>query len=190
MTDAVAVRSLEGNLVPEAGTYHIDPSHSAVEFVVRHMGLAKVRGRFNRFEGTIQVGEEPTASSAEATIQADSLDTQDASRDGHLRSADFFDVERYPTVAFRTTGVRPGDDAWLVDGELTIAGTTRPMTLSVDFEGGAKDPWDYERVGFATEATINREDFGLTWNAALETGGWMVGKEVKIEIAVEAVRQA
>lgn len=189
MTD-VAVRTVSGSTIPEAGRYEIDPSHSAIEFVVRHMGLAKVRGRFNRFEGTVHVGEDPSASSAEVTIQADSIDTQDASRDGHLRSEDFFDVERHPTLGFRATGVRAGEDAWLVDGELTIAGTTQPVTLPVGFEGGAKDPWGYERVGFTAETTINREDFGLSWNTALETGGWLVGKEVKIELAVEAIRQA
>lgn len=190
MSDAVAVRNLEGTPVPERGTYQIDPSHSIIEFVVRHMGLAKVRGRFNQFEGTIHVAEDVFESSASTTIQAASIDTQDESRDGHLRSADFFDVEQHPTLEFRVTRVREGDGSWLVDGDLTIAGTTQPVTLDVEFAGGARDPWGYERIGLSATTKINREDFGLTWNQALATGGWMVGKEVKIELSIEAIKQA
>ncbi len=190
MSQAVAVRSLQGTTVPETGTYQIDPSHSSVEFVVRHMGLAKVRGRFNEFEGTIHIADDVFQSSASATIQTASIDTQDESRDGHLRSADFFDAEQNPTLEFTSTAIRQDGDAWLVDGDLTIAGTTRPVTLEVEFDGGARDPWGYERVGFAATTKINREDFGLSWNQALETGGWLVGKEVKIELSIEAVKQA
>lgn len=189
MTNAVAVRTLEGQTVPEAATYEIDPSHSNVEFVVRHMGLAKVRGRFNEFTGSIRVAEDLTASTAEATIQAASIDTQDENRDGHLRTEDFLAVEQYPTLEFRSTGVRQVGDDWVVDGDLTIRGVTRPVSLDVEFEGGALDPWDNERVGFSATTKINREDFGLTWNQALETGGWLVGKEVKIELSLEAIKQ-
>jgi polyisoprenoid-binding protein YceI len=189
MAPAVAVRTREGVTVPEAGTYQIDPAHSVLEFVVRHMGLAKVRGRFNEFEGAVHIDEDVTRSSAHATIQAASIDTRDETRDGHLRSEDFLDVDNHATLEFRSTGVRQENGSWKVDGELTIAGATRPVTFDVEFEGGARDPWGYERVGFSASATINREDFGLTWNQALETGGWMVSKEVELELSVEAVRQ-
>ena len=185
----IATRTVEGRTVPESGSYAIDVSHSAVEFVVRHLGLAKVRGRFGRFEGTIDVAESVTDSSVAVSIEADSIDTGEADRDGHLRSADFLDVETHPTLAFRSTGVREDGDRWLVDGELTITGTTKPVTLEVEVEGGARDPWGFERVGFNAETKINREDFGLTWNQALETGGWLVGKEVKIELTIQAVKQ-
>lgn len=189
MSTMTAVRTVDGETVPEAATYEIDPSHSSVEFVVRHMGLAKVRGRFADFEGRIEVAEDVARSTAQATIRTASVDTRDESRDGHLRSADFFDVETYPEMTFRTRAVRQHDGDWLVDGDLTIVGVTRPVTLEVDVEGGALDPWGFERIGLAATTTINREDFGLGWNQALETGGWLVGKEVKIEIAVEAVKQ-
>lgn len=190
MSSTTAVRTVEGIAVPEAGTYEIDPSHSVVEFVVRHMGLAKVRGRFNDFRGTIEIGDELEQSSARGTIQTASIDTRDEDRDQHLRSPDFFDVQQHPTIEFRSTGVRREGDQWLVDGELTITDQTRPVTLDVDFEGGAPDPWGNERVGFSASTTINRHDFGLNWNVALETGGWLVGKEVKLELSVEAIRQS
>ena len=190
MAEAVAVRTVEGVKVPEAGTYQIDASHSVVEFVVRHLGLARVRGRFNEFAGTFTVGEDVASSSAEVTIQAATIDTRDADRDAHLRSADFLDADTHPTLEFRSTGVRHEAGQWLLDGELGVAGTTRPVTLALDFEGSAQDPWGNARVGFSAETKINREDFGLTWNQALETGGWLVGKEVKIEISLEGIQQA
>lgn len=186
---STAVRTIDGVTVPEAGVYEIDPAHSVIELVVRHMGLAKVRGRFNEFTGTIQIGDSLKESFAEATIHADSIDTRDETRDQHLRSPDFLDVEEYPTLDFRTTGVREERDEWLVDGELTVVGVTRPITLSVDFEGGAPDPWGNERIAFSAATAINRDDFGLTWNQALETGGWLVGKEVRLDVSVEAIKQ-
>ena len=189
MTDAAtAVRTVEGTSAPVAGTYTIDASHSVVEFVVRHLGLAKVRGRFNEFEGTIVVADDITSSKADVVIQSASIDTRDAGRDEHLRTADFFNAEVNPTVEFHSTGIRRSGGDWLVDGDLTIAGTTRPVTLEVDFEGSAGDPWGNTRIGFSAETKVNREDFGLTWNQALETGGWLVGKEVKIELSVEAIK--
>jgi len=187
---AIAVRTVEGIKVPEAGTYEIDPAHSVVEFVVRHLGLARVRGRFNEFAGTLQIGDDIASSSTVVTIQAASIDTRDQGRDTHLRSGDFLDVENHPTLEFRSTGVRHEAGEWLLDGELSIAGQTRPVTLDVEFDGGAKDPWGNARVGFQAETKVNREDFGLTWNQALETGGWLVGKEVKIELSVEAIQQS
>ena len=190
MTDtASAVRTVDGATVPVAGTYTIDASHSVVEFVVRHLGLAKVRGRFNEFSGTIVVAEDIADSSVAVTINAATIDTRDAGRDEHLRSPDFLNAADHPTLEFRSTRVREEAGDWVVDGELTVAGETRPVTLEVDFEGAAKDPWGGARIGFSATTRINREDFGLTWNQALETGGWLVGKEVKIELSVEGVKQ-
>src|SRR5687767_6423477 len=163
--------------VPAAGTYAIDASHSGVEFSVRHLGLSKVRGRFPSFSGEITIAEEPTASSVEVSIDIASVDTRDEGRDTHLRSADFFDAEQFPAMTFRSTGVRPAGSEWKVDGELTIRGTTRPVVLDVEFEGSATDPWGNDRIGFSASAEVNREDFGLTWNQALETGGVLVGKK-------------
>ena len=190
MTDAAtAVRTVDGATAPVAGTYQIDASHSVVEFVVRHLGLAKVRGRFNEFEGTIVVADDIADSKVDVTIQSASIDTRDAGRDEHLRSPDFLDAPNNPTVEFHSTAVRRNGDDWLVEGDLTVAGQTRPVVLSVDFEGSAVDPWGNARIGFAAETKVNREDFGLTWNQALETGGWLVGKEVRIELGVEAIKQ-
>ncbi|MDP8969462.1 MAG: YceI family protein [Actinomycetota bacterium] len=190
MTEATAVRTVDGVTVPDAGTYEIDPAHSVVEFVVRHLGLAKVRGRFNEFTGTIDVAEDIAQSSVRVTIQAASIDTRDADRDAHLRSADFLDADNHPTLEFRSTRLRQEGGDWLLDGELTVRGVTRPVTLEVEFEGAAKDPWGNTRLGFSADTTINREDFGLTWNQALETGGWLVGKDVKIELSTEAIQQS
>ena len=189
MAEAVAVRTVAGATVPQAGTYQIDPDHSVVEFVVRHLGLAKVRGRFNEFEGTITIAEEIEQSSATVTIQAASIDTRAPDRDTHLRSGDFLDVEAHPTLEFRTSGVRRDGDEWFVDGELTVAGETRPVTLDVEFEGSAQDPWGNARIGFGATTKVDREDFGLTWNQALESGGWLVGKEIRIELSVEGIKQ-
>lgn len=187
MTD-VALRTIGDVTVPEAGTYEIDPSHSVVEFVVRHLGLAKVRGRFNEFRGTIEIGDDPADSRVHAVIDAASIDSRDAKRDEHLRGPDFFDAAKYPSLEFRTTGVRRAKGDWLVDGELTVRGTTRPVTLDVEFEGAAVDPWGATRIGVSATTEINREEFGLNWNQALEAGGWLVGKQVRIELSAEAIR--
>jgi polyisoprenoid-binding protein YceI len=183
------VRTIDELTVPEAGVYEIDPAHSVVEFVVRHMGLAKVRGRFNEFSGTITIAERIEESHAEVTIDAASIDTRNADRDAHLRSADFLDAENHPTIDFRSTAVRREGADWMVDGDLTVRGITRPITLEVEFEGGAKDPWGNTRIAFSAETEVDREDWGLTWNQALEAGGWLVGRRVRIEVSVEAVRQ-
>ena len=189
MTDVASIRTIEGVVVPDAGTYVIDPTHSVVEFTVRHLGLAKVRGRFNEFTGVVEVAADPFGSSAWATIQAASIDTRDADRDAHLRSADFLDAEHYPTIEFRSTGVQHATEGWSVAGELTVRGVTRPVTLATEFHGAAMDPWGNVRIGLSAVTEINRDDFGLTWNQALETGGWLVGRQVKIDVSVEAVRQ-
>ena len=187
---APATRTVDGTELPVAGTWAIDVSHSSVNFRVKHLGLAKTRGRFTSFEGTVEVGEDPLQSSVRVSIDAASVDTHDEQRDGHLRSADFFDVEHHPAITYRSTAVRGSGDRWVVDGELTVAGVTRPVPLDVEFDGVAGDPWGGQRAGFTATAQVNREDFGLTWNAALEAGGLLVGKTVKIELDVEAVLQS
>jgi len=175
--------------LPAAGTWTIDPSHSDVAFAVRHLGISKTRGRFGTFSGDIVVAERPEDSRVSVTIDPASVDTKDAGRDEHLRSADFFAVEEHPTWTFESTAVRARRDRWDVEGDLTIAGVTRPVVLETEVVGLQTDPWGNERVGFHASTEVNREDFGLTWNAALETGGVLVGKTVKIELDVEAVLQ-
>jgi polyisoprenoid-binding protein YceI len=183
-------RTVDGTEVPAAGTYALDASHSDVGFSVRHLMVSKTKGRFSAVAGTVVIAEDPLESSVEVTIDVASLDTRDATRDGHLLSPDFFDAEAHPTITFRSTKVTPaGSDRWTVDGDLTVLGNTRPVALEVTFEGGAKDPWGGERIGFTAKTEVNREDFGLTWNQALEAGGVVVGKSAKIEIEAEAVRQ-
>ncbi len=190
-TTAEITRTVDGVEVPAAGTYAIDPSHSEVGFSVRHLMVSKVRGRFSDVVGSIVVADDPLTSSVEVTIGTASIDTGDEKRDAHLRSGDFFDVERYPTMTYRSLEVLPaGPGRWLVEGHLTLNGVTRPVPLSITFEGAAADPWGGVRAGFSARAELDREDFGLNWNQALEAGGVVVGKKVSIEIEVEAVRQA
>jgi polyisoprenoid-binding protein YceI len=184
-----SLRTLDDVELPPPGTWEIDPVHSQVSFVVRHMVVAKVRGKFNKFSGTIQVAENHQDSKVEATIDAASIDTGEPNRDTHIRSADFLDVEHYPEITYRSTRVRPADgDKWDVTGQLTIRDVTRDVTLSVEFCGVNPDPWGKIRAGFLATTEINREDFDITWNQALETGGFVVGKGVKVEIDAEAVR--
>jgi polyisoprenoid-binding protein YceI len=171
-------------------TYRIDKAHSEASFQVRHL-ITKVRGGFSDFEGTITFDEvQPQHSSVSFTIQASSIDTNEPDRDKHLRSADFFDVEQFATITFRSTRVtKKSDDSFDVAGDFTIRGVTRPITLPVTFLGRAKDPWGNERVAFETEFTINRRDFGLNWNAPLEAGGFLVGDDVKVSLSIQAVPQ-
>lgn len=183
------VRTVDGIEVPAAGTYQVDGSHSYVGFSVRHLAVAKVRGRFAEFTGTIEVAEDPLASRLEVSIDPNSIDTRDDQRDGHLRSADFFDTENHPSITYRSTGIRSdAKGGFVVDGDMTIRGVTRPVPLSLTYNGSATDPWGNARFGFEARAEVNREDFDLTWNQALETGGVLVGKKVTIEIEGEAVR--
>jgi polyisoprenoid-binding protein YceI len=165
----------------------IDRSHSEVGFQVRHL-LSKVRGRFVDFNGAIAFDEQhPQSSKIDVTIQAASIDTAEADRDKHLRSADFFDVEQYPLLTFKSTSVTPrGGNVYDVAGELTIHGVTRPVILPASFLGATQDPWGNTRYVFEAELTLSRRDFGLSWNAALETGGLVVGDEVRVSISVQA----
>jgi polyisoprenoid-binding protein YceI len=183
-------RTVDGTEVPAAGAYALDPAHSHVGMSVRHMMVSRTKGRFADVSGTVHIAEEPLESFVEVEIQAASIDTRDETRDGHLRSPDFFDVEEHPTIGYRSTKVTPaGRGRWTVDGDLTVRGVTRPVALDVTFEGGAKDPWGGDRIGFTARGELDREAFGLTWNQALETGGVLVGKQVRIEVEAEAVRQ-
>ena len=185
-----AVRVVEGEEVPAAGSYALDPSHSQVGFAVRHVMVSKTRGRFSDFAGTVEISENPLESSVAVTIQTASIDTRDEQRDGHLRSGDFFDAEAWPTMTYESRSVRKvGEGRYIVDGDLTIKGVTKHVPLELTFEGGAADPWGGVRIGFSAKAELDREAFGLTWNQALETGGVLVGKKVSIEIEAEAIKQ-
>jgi polyisoprenoid-binding protein YceI len=194
MSEAVTTagtRIVNGRPVPEPGSWEIDPSHASFEFVARHL-MSKVRGSFTGVQGVATVAELPEASTLEVEIDTTTVDTRDQTRDGHLRSNDFFGVEDHPTISFRSTGIRPAEDetAWKVDGDLTIKGTTRPVTVDLEFLGGAIDPWGNQRIGFSgVVPEVNREDWGLTWNAPLETGGFLLSKSVRLEIEAELVRK-
>jgi len=176
--------------VKTATAWKIDTAHSTIEFAVKHMMFTTVKGRFTDVSGTIEFDEDdPAGGRADIVIGAASVDSRDAQRDAHLRSADFFDVEQYPTLAFRSTTIEGNAQQFKLSGDLTIHGITRPITLDVAFQGSGKDPWGGERAGYTATGTLNRKDFGLTWNAALETGGFLVGDEVKIAIDLQLIRE-
>jgi polyisoprenoid-binding protein YceI len=168
-----------------------DLAHSSVNFTVRHMVVSKVRGRFTRWGGSLAMDErDPSRATVDVSIEAASVDTGVEQRDTHLRSADFFDAERYPTLAFKSKRIeKTGEGSYQLFGDLTMHGVTRPVTLEVEFAGSAKDPWGGVRAGFSARTTIDRRDFGLTYNQLLETGGVVVGEKVEIGIEVEAVKQ-
>jgi polyisoprenoid-binding protein YceI len=188
-TTTTLTRSFEGTEVPEAGTYSVDASHSEIGFFVKHMMVSKVRGRFTDFDGSITIADDPLQSSIEVNVRLDSVDTRDEKRDEHLRSNDFFDTESNKFMTFKSTGVRHTEgNEYVVVGDLNLLGVTKSIELVVDFEGSAKDPWGGNRIGFSARGELNREDFGVTYNAALETGGVLVGKKVTLELEVEAAR--
>lgn len=176
---------------PAQTTWTIDPVHTAVEFAVRHLMITTVKGRFTGVTGTVRThDQDPAADDVDVVIDTTTVDTREPRRDAHLRSADFFDVERFPTMTFRSTRLfdRSGD-AFKLAGQLTIHGATRDVVLDVTTEGQTKDPWGGERAGFSATVKIKRADFGLTWNQALETGGWVVGDDVKIALEVQLLKQ-
>jgi polyisoprenoid-binding protein YceI len=170
------------------GTWNIDPAHTTVGFVARHLMITKVRGRFTGVSGTITVPEDRLQSSVEATIDLTTVDTGDHQRDGHLRSADFFDVERFPTMTFASTGVKDDGGDFVLLGDLTIRGVTRPIELALEFEGVSPDPWGGTRAAFSASGEVSRKEWGLEWNVALETGGVVVGDKIKLELDVQAVK--
>ena len=172
-------------------TYAIDPVHTTVEFSVKHLMISTVKGKFREFEGAVHIDDEdPTRSWTDVTISTASVDTGAEMRDDDLRSDNFFDAEHFPTMRFRSTAVeRIDDDNWRVHGDLTIRDVTRPVALDTELEGRGPDAWGGERIGFTAKTKIDRRDFGLTYNAALETGGVVVGNDVKINLNVEAILQ-
>jgi polyisoprenoid-binding protein YceI len=172
------------------GTWTIDPSHSEAGFTTRHAGIAKVRGSVAITEGTVVIGQDLTTSSVTAVLDPTTIDTRDANRDGHLRSADFFDVENFPTWTFTSTSVVAAGGDYVLTGDLTIHGVTRSVELALEFNGTATDPFGNARAGFSATTEISRKDFGLTWNAALETGGFLVSDNVKIALEISAIKQA
>ena len=173
-----------------AGTWTLDTAHSSVGFTVRHMMVSKVRGRFGDFSADIVTAEDPLESTLTATVQMASIDTGDEGRDEHLRTNDFFDIEQFPTMTFTSTGITGSGSDYEVTGDLTIKGVTKPVTFDLEFGGVGKDPWGNTRAGFTLTGTINRKDFGMEYNAVLETGGIMIGDKVTIELDIEATLQA
>ena len=185
------IRPFEGLIVPGPGTFTIDASHTTVGFVARHLVVSKVRGSFTEVSGTIQVAPNPLDSTVEVTIGAASITTGQADRDNHLRSADFLELEKYPNLVYRSTGVKSHNgNRFVLGGELTVRDVTREVDLEVEYEGTVTSPWGQEVIAFTASTEIDREAWGITWNQALETGGVVVGKKVKIELSVEAVRSA
>jgi polyisoprenoid-binding protein YceI len=168
------------------GTWTIDPAHSEVGFVARHLMVTKVRGSFTDVTGTVEVADDLSQSVANVVIQTASVSSGTADRDGHLRSADFFDVENHPEMTFRSTSF----DGETLVGDLTVRGVTKPVTLDVDFNGVATDPWGNEKAAFEARGEINRTDWGLTWNAALEKGGVLVSEKIQLVIDVQLAKQA
>lgn len=172
------------------GIWTVDNSHSTVGFVARHVVVAKTRGKFTDYTGTVTVGENILDSKVEATVQLASVQTGDDGRDTHLRSADFFDVENHPTMTFISTSITPDGDDYKLAGDLTIRGISKPVEFKLEFEGVSGDPWGGTRAGFNAVTEINRKDWGLEWNVALETGGLLVSDKIKIELEIEAVAPA
>lgn len=175
------------------GTYDVDASHSSLEFATKHAMVTTVRGRFSDFDGTLHLdGADPERSRAEVTIKVDSLDSRSEQRDAHLRGADFFDVENYPTITFTSTRAARGrhEDEFVLWGDLTIKDVTREVELAITFTGTSVDPWGGSRVGFEGQTQVNRKDWGLNWNVALEAGGFLVSEKVKLTLDIAAVKRA
>jgi polyisoprenoid-binding protein YceI len=173
------------------GTWRVDPAHSSVQFAVKHMGIATVRGKFTRFEGTVEVGEDLASSRAYGKVDVSSIDTDEPDRDAHLRSADFFDVEHFPEITFESTRVEPLDEeSSAVYGNLTMHGVTREVRLDVNVEGTDTDPWGNERVGLEASGTLKRSDFDMKFNQALGSGNLLVGDKVNVSLDISAVKDS
>jgi polyisoprenoid-binding protein YceI len=185
VSQSTTVREMEGFELPPVGTWKLDPNHTAVQFVARHI-LTKVRGRFTGFDGTIQVAERPEDSRVDVEIDTATLQTNQDQRDEHLRSGDFLEIEKFPKITFRSTEVQPtGGNTLQAVGDLTIKDVTRRVTLQAEYEGQSTNPFGKRVMGFSARTTINREDWGMTWNMVVETGGWLVSKKVDLEIDAE-----
>jgi polyisoprenoid-binding protein YceI len=188
--DQPITRVVDGRVVPAPGTYVLDKAHTKIAFVARHLMVTKVRGHFPDFDGTIEVAENPTESEVMVEVRMASVTTDDETRDAHLRTNDFFEVERYPTMAFKSRKIEPAADQWKITGDLTLRGVTKPVTLDVEFNGGAQDAYFGSRLGFSAAGEINRQDFGVAFSATLDGGGVVVSDKVRIEIEAEATLQA
>lgn len=189
-TTAHPTRTVDGAVLPAPGAWQIDPGHADVAFTGRHFMVTKVRGRFTDVTGTVTVADDMSDSHVEVVIGMASVESGNAARDEHLRSAELFDVDRFPVATFRSVSVEWEGSRGVVHGDLTIHGITRRVPLEVVFEGHARDPWGGERAIFSAETRINREDFDITWNMALEAGGVLVSKEITISIDIETVLRA
>jgi polyisoprenoid-binding protein YceI len=190
MTETAAVtRTVAGVEVPVAGTWKVDPGHAEVGFVGRHFMLTRVRGRFTGVDGTVQIGDNPQDSKVQVTIDMASVSSGDETRDTHLKSADFFDVDNHGTATFESTSVDWQGQSGTMTGELTIKKMSRPVTLEIDYVGYACDPWNNHRAVFSAKGRINREDWGLTWNMPLAKGGLLVSKEIELVLEVELILQ-
>jgi polyisoprenoid-binding protein YceI len=183
-------QSDQGVQMPAKGTWKLDPNHSVIGAVARHLMVTKVRGKFDSFQGAVHIGDTPAESWAELDIDAASIDSGVKQRDDHLRSADFLDVENHPKITFKSTSVKQtGDNTLAVTGDLAIRGITNPVTLDVTFEGVSPDPWGGTRIGFTVAGELRREDWDMSWNVPLETGGVLVSKTVDLEIEAQAVKE-
>ncbi|MEV8320663.1 YceI family protein [Streptomyces sp. NPDC059900] len=189
-TDTAASAPVSPDLAALTGEYTIDPAHTSIGFVARHAMVTNVKGSFTDIAGTLHLdGSDPAASTASIDVQMASIDTGSADRDGHLKSADFFDIEKHPEMTFRSTKAEAlGGDDYRITGDLTILGTTKPLSIDLEFNGSAKDPFGNERVGFEGTAQILRSEWGLTWNAALETGGVLVSDKIKLSFDISAIK--
>ncbi len=189
MTDTPTTRQVDGRQVPAVGTYGLDPAHSRIEAVARHLMVTKVRGQFTEYEGTIVVAEDPAESSVELTLKADSITTGVEDRDAHLRSADFLDIDNHSTLTFKSTSIEPKGDTWVLNGNLTIIGKTNPVSLDLEFLGVVTDPWGNAKSAFSATGELHRHDFGLSWNVPLDGGGMLVSQVFKLEIEAQLAPQ-
>jgi polyisoprenoid-binding protein YceI len=190
MSSNSTTANVPATLTDLTGTWALDPSHSRVGFVARHAMVTKVRGAFNEFDGTATIGSDINDTAIALTIQVASVDTRNADRDGHLKSGDFLEIEKFPTITFASTSTKAVGSTLEVTGDLTIKDTTRSITIPFEFEGAALDPFGNVRVGFEGAVAINRRDYGVTWNAALETGGVLVSDKITLEFEVSAIKSA
>ncbi len=187
----VATVATDGPLFQLDGTYNLDPSHTQIGFVARHAMVTKVRGRFAEFSGTASTKSGLVDPKIEVTVQVPSISTNDEGRDGHLKSGDFFDAEQYPTITFASTEIAAvADDTLRVTGDLTIKDVTKPVTIDFEYAGAAQDPFGNQRVGLEGSTVVDRKEFGLTWNAALETGGVLVSDKITLEFEISAIKAA
>ena len=182
--------TVSSTIVP-TGTWTVDPAHSKVAFAVKHMGIATVRGEFTGFEGTLEIGDDLSTAVARGTVRTETVDTNEPQRDGHLRSADFFDAENHPEITFESTSIEPiDDDTFRITGALTMRGTTGEVVLQAEVQGTDVDPWGNERVGLEITGQLSRGEYGMTFNQALGSGNMLVGDRVKLSLDISAVKQA